>query len=564
MRGQLEPRQTLHRGCVRIGQSTDVEDGDVRLALIDQRAKPTTQQRQFRRGRGCAYIHDPDDEPSSPYLTAKTERARETHRPEPGTDEFITGMRSYRRNASQEHPVQSTTVIPFDQLRADVRGTVIAPDDAGYDEARTIVSGEFDRRPSVIVRVTDAHDIAHVVKLARDTHTELAVRSGGHSGAGHSTTDGGIVVDLRDMKALEIDVDGRTAWAETGLTAGEFTTAAAAQGLAVGFGDTATVGLGGITLGGGVGYLVRRHGLTIDNLLAAEIVTADGELLHVDAESHPDLFWAIRGGGGNFGVATRFKFRLHPLEGIVGGILVLPATPDTIAGFMATADAAPDELSTIANVMTCPPMPFVPTEQHGSIVILAMLAYAGAAEDGDRAMAPFRSLAEPIADLVRPMTYPEMFPPEEGDGDYHPTAAARTMFVDSIDRALAETILERLNASDAPMRVAQLRVLGGAMARVRADETAFAHRQSRIMVNVAAFYDGAADRAGRQSWVDDLAEALRQTDGGAYVNFLGTDGAERIRAAYPGPTWDRLTEIKRRYDPTNLFRLNQNIAPARQ
>ncbi len=460
--------------------------------------------------------------------------------------------------------MQSATAIPFDQLRADIRGTVIAPDDAGYDEARTIVSGEFDRRPSVIVRVIDANDVAHVVKLARDTHTELAVRSGGHSGAGHSTTDGGIVMDLRDMKALEIDVDGRTAWAETGLTAGEFTTAAAAKGLAVGFGDTATVGLGGITLGGGVGYLVRKHGLTIDNLLAGEIVTADGELLHVDAESHADLFWAIRGGGGNFGVATRFKFRLHSLEEIVGGILVLPATPDTIAGFMAAADAAPDELSTIANVMTCPPMPFVPEEQHGSIVILAMLVYAGAAEDGERAMAPFRSLAEPIADLVRPMTYPEMFPPEEGDGDYHPTAAARTMFVDSIDRALAETILERLNASDAPLRVAQLRVLGGAMARVRTDETAFAHRQSRIMVNVAAFYEGTADRAGRLAWVDDLAEALRQDDGGAYVNFLGTDGAERIRAAYPGPTWDRLTEIKRRYDPTNLFRLNQNIAPAAQ
>ncbi len=456
--------------------------------------------------------------------------------------------------------MQSTTVIPFDHLRADIRGTVIAPDDAGYDEARTIVSGEFDRRPSVIVRVTDAHDVAHVVKLAHDTHTELAVRSGGHSGAGHSTTDGGIVVDLRDMKALEIDVDGRTAWAETGLTAGEFTTAAAAQGLAVGFGDTATVGLGGITLGGGVGYLVRRHGLTIDNLLAAEIVTADGELLHVDAESHPDLFWAIRGGGGNFGVATRFKFHLQPVDTIVGGILVLPATADTIAGFIAAGEAAPEGLSTIANVMTCPPMPFVAEEHHGSIVILGMLAYAGAATDGERAMAPFRALAEPIADLLRPMTYPEMFPPD--DGDYHPTAAARTMFVDSVDRTVAETILEHLNASDASMRVAQLRVLGGAMARVAADATAFAHRQSRIMVNVAAFYEGAPDRPARQAWVDELSEALQQSDAGTYVNFLGSDGAERIRAAYPGRTWDRLTEVKRRYDPTNLFRLNQNIVPA--
>ncbi len=456
--------------------------------------------------------------------------------------------------------MQSTTAIPFDQLRAEIRGTVIAPDDAGYDEARTIVSGEFDRRPSVIVRVAGADDVAHVVKMARDTHTELAVRSGGHSGAGHSTTDGGIVLDLRDMKALEIDVDGRTAWAETGLTAGEFTTSAAGHGLAVGFGDTASVGLGGITLGGGVGYLVRKYGLTIDNLMAAEIVTADGEVLHVDADTHADLFWAIRGGGGNFGVATRFQFRLYPLEGVVGGILVLPATPDTVAGFIAEADAASDELSTIANVMTCPPMPFVPEEHHGSIVILGMLAYAGSAEDGERAMAPFRALAEPIADLVRPMTYPEMFPPD--DGDYHPTAAARTMFVDSVDRTVAETILEHLNASDAPMRVAQLRVLGGAVARVPADATAFAHRQSRILVNVAAFYEGAPDRPARQAWVDELSEALQQSDAGTYVNFLGSDGAERIRAAYPGRTWDRLTEVKRRYDPTNLFRLNQNIVPA--
>ncbi|MDQ3688505.1 MAG: FAD-binding oxidoreductase [Chloroflexota bacterium] len=458
----------------------------------------------------------------------------------------------------------ATATISIPQLRTHVRGTVIAPDDPGYDEARTIVSGEFDRRPGVIVRVADADDVAHVVKLARDTHTELAVRSGGHSGAGHSASEGGIVLDLRGMTAIEIDVEGRTAWAEAGLTAGEFTTAAAAHGLAVGFGDTATVGLGGITLGGGVGYLVRKHGLTIDNLLAAEIVTADGKLLHVDGDTHPDLFWGIRGGGGNFGVATRFKYRLHPLEGIVGGILVLPATPDTVAEFMSAADAAPDELSTIANVMTCPPMPFVPEEHHGGIVILAMLTYAGSAENGERAMAPFRALAEPLADLVRPMTYPEMFPPQEGEGDYHPTAAARTMFVDSIDRAAAEMLLERLKASDAPMRVAQLRVLGGAMARVSADATAFAHRGSRIMVNVAAFYEGAADRAGRQAWVDDLAEALHQGDDGAYVNFLGTDGEERIRAAYPGATWDRLSEIKDRYDPTNLFRMNQNIAPTGQ
>jgi hypothetical protein len=241
-------------------------------------------------------------------------------------------------------------------------------------------------------------------------------------------------------------------------------------------------------------------------------------------------------------------------------MLLLPATPDIIAGFVAAAEAAPEELSTIANVMPAPPMPFVPAEQHGKLVVMALMAYAGPAEAGQRAIAPFRALATPIADMIRPMRYPELYPPDEAD--YHPTAVARTMFVDAIDRGVAETIVEYLESSDASVRVAQLRVLGGAMARVPADATAFAHRASRIMVNVAAFYEGAEDRAVREAWVSGFAAALRQGDAGAYVNFLGDEGAARVRAAYPGTTWERLRAIKARYDPTNLFRLNQNIPPA--
>ena len=450
--------------------------------------------------------------------------------------------------------------IDIDQLRADVRGRVIGPNDDGYDQARTVVAGGIDRRPAVIVRVADAGDIAHVVRLAAETGTELAVRSGGHSGAGYGVTEGGIVIDLRDMKGLEIDVEARTAWAETGLTAGEFTTAAAAHGLAVGFGDTGSVGLGGITLGGGVGYLVRKHGLTIDALLAADLVTADGQLVRAAADTDPDLFWAIRGGGGNFGVATRFQFRLSPLEAFTGGMLVLPATAETVAGFIAASEAAPEELSAIGNIMPAPPMPFLPEEIHGRLVILGMLAFAGSAEDGERAMAPFRALATPLADMVKPMPYPEMYPPE--DDSYHPTAAALTMFIDRVDLGVAESIMQYLESSDASMRVAQLRVLGGAMARVPSDATAFGHRQSRIMVNVAAFYEGAADRVVREAWVANFAEALNQGDAGVYVNFLADEGASRVRDAYPAATWDRLREIKRRYDPTNLFRLNQNVPPA--
>lgn len=454
----------------------------------------------------------------------------------------------------------NSTIPSISELRALFNGRVIAPGDPEYDQARTVFYGAIDRRPMAVVRVKDAGDVARVVNIARETGLELAIRSGGHSAAGHSVTDGGIVLDLSDMKDLQIDVEGRTAWAETGLTAGEFTAAAGEHGLAVGFGDTGSVGLGGLTLGGGVGYLVRKHGLTVDSLLAAEVVTADGKLLYVDAENHPDLFWAIRGGGGNFGVATRFKFRLHELPAVVGGMLILPGTPDTIAGFIADAEAAPEELSTIANVMSAPPMPFLPEAAHGKLIIMAFLYYAGETEPGERALAPFRELAEPFADMLKPMRYPEIYPPEEGE--YHPIAASRTMFVDRIDRPVAELIVDRLQSSTAFMKVAQLRVLGGAMARIPAEATAFTHRSSRIMVNLAALYEKSEEKVTHEDWVDDFASALRQSDDGAYVNFLGDEGKGRVRAAYPGQTWERLVEIKERYDPTNLFRLNQNIPPA--
>ncbi len=451
------------------------------------------------------------------------------------------------------------TPISISDLRAVFNGRVIAPEDAGYDKARTVFYGWIDRRPSAIVRVANAGDVSRLVSLARETGLELAVRSGGHSVAGHSVTEGGIVLDLSDMRALDIDPERRTAWAETGLTAGEYTVAAGAHGLATGFGDTGSVGIGGITLGGGVGYLVRKYGLTIDNLLAAEIVTADGRLLRTDAEKHPDLFWAIRGGGGNFGVATRFQFRLREVDTIFGGMLILPATPDVVSGFIAEAESAPDELSTIANIMIAPPMPFLPAEVHGKLVLIAMMAYAGDAGAGERVIAPFRALAAPLADMLKPMRYPELYPPEQ-EG-YHPVAAARTMFVDSIDHRVAETILDYLQASTGSMAVAQLRVLGGAMSRVPADATAFAHRASRIMVNVAALYERPEEKANHEAWAADFAAALRQGNGGAYVNFLGDEGEARVRAAYPGRTWERLAAIKARYDPTNLFRLNHNIPP---
>ncbi len=450
--------------------------------------------------------------------------------------------------------------ISISRLRAQVRGPVVTPDDPAYDRVRTPFYGGFDRRPQVIVQAANAADVARVVALARDTGLELAIRSGGHSPAGHSVVDGGIVLDLSAMRALDLNAEAGTAWAEPGLTAGEYTTAAAEHGLATGFGDTGSVGIGGITLAGGVGYLARKHGLTIDDLLAAEVITADGQLLRVDAEDHPDLFWALRGGGGNFGVATRFQFRLHPMAEVVGGMLLLPASADVVAEFIALAEAAPEELSTIANVMPAPPMPFVPAEHYGELIIMALMVYAGDVEAGQRAVAPFRSLATPLADLIKPMAYPEIYPPE--DPNYHPAAVSQTMFLDHVDNQVAATIIEFLQASDASLRAAQLRVLGGAMARVPVEATAFAHRRSAIMANVASFYDGPADKPLRQAWVDQFARALHQSDNGAYVGFLTDEDPAGVRQAYPESTWDRLIQVKTHYDPTNLFHHNHNIPTA--
>jgi FAD/FMN-containing dehydrogenase len=438
-------------------------------------------------------------------------------------------------------------------LRSDLDGRVVERGDEDYDALRTVFPGGVDRRPALIVRPINAADVQHTIRIVRDADMPLSVRSGGHTI--HCTANEGVVVDLRDLTQLQ--VSGSTAWAGTGLTAAAYSTAVGAHGMATGFGDTGSVGIGGITLGGGIGYLTRKHGLTIDNLRAADIVTADGELHSIDEANEPDLFWAIRGGGGNFGVATRFQFQLQPVDRIVGGMLMLPGTARVVEEFIAAAQAAPGELTTIANVMTAPPLPFVPPEHHGTIVVMALMCYAGDPEAGARVLAPFRALATPLVDMLRPMAYPEIFPPD--DPSYHPTAVGKTMFIDRVDCTNSKTILEYLEQSDAPMRVAQLRVLGGAMARVAPEATAFAHRDRPLLVNVAAFYTGAPDRPARQAWVDAFAAALNQGYDGAYVNFLNNEGPARVRAAYSAQTWTRLSDIKRTYDPDNFFRSNENI-----
>jgi FAD/FMN-containing dehydrogenase len=456
--------------------------------------------------------------------------------------------------------MHSSVTPSVTQLREILEGEVITPDDTGYDEARAVFYG-IDRKPSAIVRPTNADEVAYVVSIARDTGTELAVRSGGHSLAGYAVSEGGLVLDLFAMKAIEIDADNRTVWAQTGLTAGELTSALGEHGLAVGFGDTGTVGIGGLTLGGGAGFLSRKYGLTIDSLLAAELVTADGKVTLVDADHHPDLFWAIRGGGGNFGVATRFQFRVEEVPEIVGGMLILPATSENIVSFVELATEAPEELTTILNVMNAPPMPFLPEELVGQPILFSILVYAGDSTKGEDVVSPFRNLDTPLLDMVQPGTYAGIYEAEE-EGAPPFIFAIRNFFADEVDKAGAEAVLEALETSTAPMAVAQIRVMGGAVGRVPNDATAYGHRNLPIMVNVASAYSDPEEVGTHETWVNDLAKILGNGGEESYVNFLGEVDESRVRQAYPPETWERLREIKRRYDPGNLFRLNQNIPPA--
>lgn len=445
-------------------------------------------------------------------------------------------------------------------LSRAVRGRVITPEQDGYEQARAVFLGGIERRPSVIVKVEGPDDIAATISWAVANDLQIAVRSGGHSSAGHGLTDG-VVLDLREMNALDIDVDRRTAWAETGLTTGAYTQATSEYGLATGFGDTGTVGIGGITLSGGIGYLVRKHGMAIDNLLAAEMVTADGRLLRIDHETEPELFWAIRGGGGNFGVATRFQFRLHPVDKVMGGILILPLTPEVLTGALEISAAASDDLSTIVSALKAPPLPFLPPEVHGKPAVIIGLVHAGRLEEGEREVGALRRLAEPIADMVEPMPYQQMFPPEEEE--FHPILRNHITFLDGFDASLAEKVAEYVAGSTAEVAVVQLRVLGGAMARVPEHATAFAHRKRRVMANLALALPGPEEPEPHEEWLAGLATELENGAGasGAYVGFLGDVDTERVRQAYPGETWDRLAAVKARHDPDNLFRRNHNVPP---
>jgi len=451
----------------------------------------------------------------------------------------------------------------IEMLGSMIRGSVIAPHHPDYDAVRMVALAQFDRRPAAIVRVANAADIAAVLNFAQATDLPVAIRSGGHSTSGFSCADGALVIDVRDLNRIDIDVEARTAWAGAGMTAGEVTNAVEQHGLIVGFGDSATVGIAGLTLGGGIGYLVRKHGLTIDSLLAVEIVTASGDILIADETEHADLFWALRGGGGNFGVVTRFKYRLHPLPSFTGGPLVLPPTPEVVAGFAALADAAPNELSTIAMIMPIPPVPTVPVEAHGKLAFIAMMAYAGDPAAAQQVLAPFRALATPLADMIGTAPYSSLYMLDPPPG-IRPMVAIRSRFTERFGIEEARALVAAAQNCTAPMSMSQIRVLGGAHTDVAPDATAFGHRRSRFMVSFLAMYGGGPEVIDAQErWVSESLASVVPGTAGTYVNFLGAgDANDGIAAAYPAATLQRLRQVKHRYDPENLFRHNTNVSPA--
>ncbi len=450
----------------------------------------------------------------------------------------------------------------FDALRARLAGQLVTADSSDFDDARKTRDITLDRRPLAIVRAADARDVAEAVRFARYHRLPLAIRSGGHSIARYSLVDDAITIDLAGMKRIEIDPETRTTRVQAGATSGDLAEAAGAHGLALSTGDTASVAFGGLTTGGGIGYMVRKQGLTIDNLIAAEVVTADCEIVTASASEHPDLFWAIRGGGGNFGVVTEFTFQLTPVGEILGGEMLLPATRQVVRAYLEYAASAPDDLTTLASVMLAPPAPHVPQEHVGKLALSILVCWTGTLEEGERVLAPLRDLAIPFADKIGPMQYSEIYSFTEELT--HPHAwSIRSMFANDLSDEALDVALAAIENGSSPYNIFHLRVLGGAMTRTRADMTAFAHRHQRFFVAIIGLWVNATEDAdAHRAWVDSVWQSIRNEGSGVYVNFLEDEGADRVRDAYPPETYSRLADVKRRYDPENIFRFNQNVPPA--
>jgi FAD/FMN-containing dehydrogenase len=461
---------------------------------------------------------------------------------------------------------QAEPSTDFERLRDALRGPVIVPGDEGYDAARAIWNGAVDRRPACIARCTGVADVVAAVRFARERDLLVAVRSGGHGVGGHAVCDDGLVIDLSPMKGIRVDPAGRTASAEAGVLWGELDRETQLHGLATVGGIVTHTGIAGLTLGGGIGWLMRKHGATVDNLLSVDLVTAEGELLTASGDENRDLFWGVRGGGGNFGIATSFAYRLHPVGPTVlaGPVFhLLEDAPEVLRFYREFAAAAPDELTTIFELSVAPPVPFLPEEVHGRPVAMIGACYAGSPDEGAEVVRPLKQFGRPLADRLEPGPYTalqSMFDPfvPHGLHRYWKSVELPALTDDAID-----ALVEQAAATTSPKSYCIVFQLGGALARVDVGETAFSQRDAAYNVNINAVWTEDDHEGERHvAWARDFFSALQPHAGGrVYVNFLGDEGAGRVRQAYAGGHYERLVELKRAYDPTNFFRLNQNIAP---
>ncbi len=443
-------------------------------------------------------------------------------------------------------------------------GQVILPDDPAFEEARKVWNGMIDRQPAVIVRPTTRDDVACAIAYGRERLLPIAVRGGAHNVAGNATVDDGMVIDLSGMKRIQVDRDTCVAAAEPGLTWGEFDKATGALGLATTGGLISTTGIAGLTLGGGIGWLMRRHGLTCDNLFAAELVTAEGAAVRANADENPDLFWALRGGGGNFGVVTRLEYRLHPVETVIGGLTLYPATRAgaILRFFRELTESAPDELTLLFAVLTAPPAPFVPEYLHGTPVAAIVLCYCGDLAEGERVLRPIKTYGPPAAQLIKPMPYSNLQALFDASNPPGLRNYWKASYLDVLPDAAIETIVGHAVRMASPRSAVHLHHMGGAVARVSPDSTAFTYRRALFTMAIEGKWIDPAEDETHTRWVRESGDAVRPfTNGGVYVNFLGDEGEDHVRAAYGDRAYARLVEVKTRYDPENVFRLNQNIKP---
>lgn len=453
----------------------------------------------------------------------------------------------------------------FKNLKNSVAGDIIFPGGDTYDQARQIWNAMIDKHPAAIVQCANTQDVVRTVEFARDADLRLAVRGGGHNIAGSALCDGGIVADLSRMKAVMVDPSKRHAAVEGGATLGDFDTATQAHGLAVPLGINSTTGVAGLTLGGGLGWLSRKHGMTVDSLQSAHVVTASGAVLRASTDEHPDLFWAIRGGGGNFGVVTRFEFKLHAVgPELLCGLIVYPLAQAgaVLRQYRDFIAQAPDELAVWFLMRKAPPLPFLPPAAHGAGIIALGLLYAGPPEDGGHLIEPLRRFGTPLGEHVGVMPYVSW------QKAFDPLLAPRARNywkshnLIELSDDLFDTLVGYAETLPSPQSEIFVGALGGATCRPSPDAMAYAHRDMRFVLNVHSRWDAPDDDARCVAWARDFFQATTPFAGtGVYVNFMTADETDRIRTAY-GRNYDRLAEIKRHYDPGNLFSTNQNIAPA--